>query len=327
MDISSPDRPFRIGFLLVDGFGLMSYAAAREPLRAANRLSGRPLYEVRNVPATGGRAQSSTGAIVPADALIGEAFDYDLVLLVAGEDPFGFEVRLVAPWLRGLARRGTRLGGIAGGPAVLAMAGLMADRRMTLDWEHQRVLSEMGHGLTMERALYVIDRDRMTSAGGTAPADMMHAFLTERHGPGLAREVSDWLVHTQVRAPGDPPRSGLAERFGIDHPRLLRVIETMTEETGTALTLREWSTRAGLGERQLTRLFRQRLGTTPQAFHRALRLDRAAALLRQTPMPVSQVALATGFANFAHFSQAFAARFGASPRAYRRQRPRAGTDG
>ena len=327
MDISAIDRPFRIGFLLVDGFGLMSYAAAREPLRAANLLAGRPLYDVRNVPATGGRAQSSSGAIVPADALIGEAFDYDLVLLVAGEDPFAFETRLVAPWLRGLSRRGARLGGIAGGPVILARAGLMEKRRMTLDWAHQRVLAEAGHDVALEHALYVIDRDRMTSAGGTAPADMMHAFLAERHGPALAGEVSDWLVHTQVRAPHELQRASAVERQGIDHPRLLAVMEAMAEETGRSLPIAEWARRAAVGERQLTRLFRERLGTTPHAFHRSLRLDKAAALLRQSPMRVSQIALATGFPNFAHFSQAFAARFGVSPRAYRRDRSRPGTDG
>ena len=33
-----------VGFLLVPGFALMSYAAAIEPLRAANLISGKPLY-------------------------------------------------------------------------------------------------------------------------------------------------------------------------------------------------------------------------------------------------------------------------------------------
>jgi transcriptional regulator GlxA family with amidase domain len=37
-------EPLSVGFLLVPGFALMSYAAAVEPLRAANLLSGRTLY-------------------------------------------------------------------------------------------------------------------------------------------------------------------------------------------------------------------------------------------------------------------------------------------
>ena len=37
-------RAQSVGFLLVPGFALMSYAAAVEPLRAANLISGTPLY-------------------------------------------------------------------------------------------------------------------------------------------------------------------------------------------------------------------------------------------------------------------------------------------
>ena len=36
-----------IGFLLLPGFALMSFAAATEPYRAANLLAGRALYRLR----------------------------------------------------------------------------------------------------------------------------------------------------------------------------------------------------------------------------------------------------------------------------------------
>ena len=38
---------------------------------------------------------------------------------------------------------------------------------------------------------YVIDRDRVTCAGGTAPMDLMHALITQHHGAPFARLVSD----------------------------------------------------------------------------------------------------------------------------------------
>lgn len=47
MVVTADSSPaYRVGFLLVDGFALMSYAAAAEPLRAANLLAGRPLYQL-----------------------------------------------------------------------------------------------------------------------------------------------------------------------------------------------------------------------------------------------------------------------------------------
>ena len=69
-------RDFRVGFVLIDGFALMSYSAAVEVLRAANLLAGRQLYAIRHVPATGTQAVSSTGAIVEGTGKVGEDFDY-----------------------------------------------------------------------------------------------------------------------------------------------------------------------------------------------------------------------------------------------------------
>lgn len=39
--------PYRVGFLLFAEFPLMAFASAIEPLRAANRLAGEPLFEWR----------------------------------------------------------------------------------------------------------------------------------------------------------------------------------------------------------------------------------------------------------------------------------------
>ncbi len=40
---SDDSAPAHVGFLLIPDFALLPYASAIEPLRAANRLSGRPL--------------------------------------------------------------------------------------------------------------------------------------------------------------------------------------------------------------------------------------------------------------------------------------------
>jgi transcriptional regulator GlxA family with amidase domain len=76
--------------------------------------------------------------------------------------------------------------------------------------------------------------------------------------------------------------------------------------------------RAGLGLRQLERLFRRHLGTTIGAFYLDLRLNRARLLLRDSALPLSEIAAATGFASLSHFSRRFATRFGAPPARLRR---------
>ncbi|MFD0985483.1 GlxA family transcriptional regulator [Methyloligella solikamskensis] len=316
-----PDREsdaYRICFLLIDGFALMSYAAAVEPLRAANLLAGRRVYEISHAAPAGAFATSSSGARIEADAEIGVDFDFDLVLVVAGGDPVSFEDEHSFSWLRSLGRHGVRLGGVSGGPVILALAGVMAGRRMTVHWEHAGALAEIYPELLIERTLYVVDRDRITSAGGTAPLDLMYALLAERQGPDFARAISDWFMHTEVRPSGGPQRSGLVERHGTTEAAVIQAIEAMENHVADPLRLAQLATLAGTSPRQLNRLFRERLGRSTMAFYRRLRLDVARNFLQQSTLPLTDIALATGFANSAHFSSAFRTEFGTSPSAFRK---------
>jgi len=319
MDNTVISKPgFRVGFLLIDGFALMSYAAAVEPLRAANLLAARALYDIRHIAAVGARAVSSSGALVEATADIGGSADYDLVIVVAGGDPAAFRDERVFQWLRHLSRRGVRLGGVSGGPVILASAGLMRGRRMTVHWEHAAVLAAISPALMIERSLYVIDRDRLTCAGGTAPLDMMHALLGEHHGAAFTRQVSDWFMHTEIRPSGGPQRAGLAERHGTNNPLVIQAIEAMENHIADPLELGQLAHLADISARQLNRLFREKLGQSTMKFYSDLRLEKARALVAQSPLSLTEIALAAGFAGSAHFSHSFRRRFGVAPSSLRR---------
>ncbi len=315
--VKSHVSPFRIGFLLIDGFALMSYSAALEPLRAANLLAGRTLYDIRHMSASGAPAVSSSGAIVETTARCGRDFDFDLLLVVAGGDPASVHDAKVFQWLRQLARRGVALGGVSGGPVILTAAGLMDGRRMTVHWEHAAALGEISPSLMVQRSLYVIDRDRMTCAGGTAPLDMMHAVLTEHHGPAFARQVSDWFMHTEIRPSAGPQRAGLVERYGTTNGAVIQAIEVMENHIADPLDLGQLAGLAGLGPRQLNRLFSEKLGQSTMGFYRNLRLEKARNLIVQTSLALTEIALATGFASSAHFAKSFRDRYQAAPSSLR----------
>jgi len=314
MDITpTNNHPYRVGFLLIDGFALMSYSSAIEPLRAANLLSPEPLYAIRNLPAQGANASSSSGAVIRADAFIGERVDFDLLIVVAGGDPMSVEHPRLFVWLRLLARRGVLIAGVSGGPVILAKAGLMNQRRMTVHWEHADDLSMISPHIIVERTLYVIDRDRMTCAGGTAALDMMHALISTQHGGEFARQVSDWFLHTDIRPAEGLQRSGLAERYNVNHWAVLMAIEAMENHIADPLELEQIARVVGLGARQLNRQFVHNLGISTVRFYRNIRLEKARELLQKTPMSTSDIATATGFANSAHFSRRYTERFNQTP--------------
>lgn len=298
-------KPFRVGFLLVNGFALMSYAAAVEPLRAANLLAKRSLYELINIAAVGGSSTSSSGAAINADDHSNMGVNFDLVLVVAGGDPASFFDKATFGWLRRLSDQGVLLGGVSGGPVVLARAGLMQGRRLTVHWEHATALSEIDRDLLIEHSLYVRDRDRLTCAGGTAALDMMHILIAGHHGPDFATRVSEWFLHTDVRPSGRPQRASLVKRYGTTSRPIVQAIEAMENHIGDPLSLTQVASRAGVGARQLNRLFNDKLGRSAMAFYLELRLEKAHNLLNQSPLSVMNIALATGFSSSAHFSKAF----------------------
>lgn len=83
--------------------------------------------------------------------------------------------------------------------------------------------------------------------------------------------------------------------------------------------LSQLAARVGLGERQLRRLFVERLGAPPVGVHGTRRLLFAKQLLTETALPVTEVAMAAGFGSLRRFNAAFQDAYRMPPRDLRRQ--------
>jgi transcriptional regulator GlxA family with amidase domain len=305
--------PITVGFLLVPGFALMSYAAAVEPLRAANQLSGKRLYTWWHAAPGGKPVAASNGVAIIPDTGTDRARDADMVFVCAGGNPATFDDRATFAWLRRLARRGIVIGGISGGPYVLARAGLLGGRRATLHWEHAPSFRESFPDVEVRPSLFEIDGDRITCSGGVSALDMLVALIARDHGHQLAAAVGDWFLLTHVREGMGPQRMDLRSRLGVTDEKLIGVLRAMETNLETPRTRTRMAQDVGISVRQLERLFRRHLGRGIQEQYRWLRLARARLLLRESPMPVLEVALSTGFASASQFSRAYRRTFGVSP--------------
>jgi transcriptional regulator GlxA family with amidase domain len=315
-----------VGFILIPNFGLMSYASATEPLRAANLLSGIPLYETVNLSADGKPVSSSSGILVDCKPVSGYGERCHIVFVCAGGGPLDWTGTegLIAS-LRRLSRQGVRIGAISSGSYILAAAGLLDNRRFTIHWEHSPLLRETFPHLSPCQARYVLDGDRVTCGGGIAPLDMMHALIAERMGSHFARRVSDWYLHTAIAEPTAPQRGSSAERFGTNHPALLTILEKMEATIERPLSRRSMASFSGISARHLDRLFSTQITRSFLQTYVGIRLQHARRLLEQSPLSISEIAFATGFSSAAHFSSTYAAKFGHTPRGFRQQTSKAGS--
>ncbi|MBL8200342.1 MAG: helix-turn-helix domain-containing protein [Chromatiales bacterium] len=110
----------------------------------------------------------------------------------------------------------------------------------------------------------------------------------------------------------------------VDSSRVLasqaaRMIEQRASE-GDDLYLPEVARQLGVTDRHLRRIFQIVHGVSPMDFLTTRRLLLAKQLLTDTPLPVTRVALASGFASLRRFNAAFVARYRLSPTALRQRR-------
>lgn len=308
----------RLGYLLVDGFALMSYAPVIEPFRAANRLSGDEHYVWRHYSIDGRLAQASNGVALAVDGPATEIADLDILFICAGGNPALFKNVETFAQLRQAARFGIRLAGVSGGPFILARAGLLDGYRCTVHWEHEAAFLETFAAPRLERQLFVIDRDRITCAGGLAGLDLAAALISQELGGVVAHKVSDWFIQAEQRLGSGPQRSAPEQRYRVSHPGLARVLATMEANLDEPLDRASLESIGGLSIRQIERLFAHQLGTTLSTHYQGIRLDHARRLLSETTMTIAEIGAASGFTNASHFSKEFKRRFLVPPSGWRR---------
>jgi transcriptional regulator GlxA family with amidase domain len=311
--------PYRVGFFLVPDFTMIAFASAVECLRLANWVMGREAYAWTMVSADGKPVKASNKLEIAAAGTLADCGPLDAVFVCGGQDVHGFDDRTVLAGLRRRVAHGATLGALCTCTHVLASAGLLDGYRCTIHWENMPAFVEAFPEVQATTELFAVDRNRYSCAGGTAALDLMLHLVSAHHGPEVAAAVSDELIHHRIRDGHEGQRMDLRTRSGIAHPKLLAVVAAMEENIEHPMSCSELAADVGLSTRQLERLFQTYLAVPPTRYYLRMRLERARFLLRQTSMPVFDVALATGFISASHFSKCYREQFGSPPSAERRR--------
>ena len=307
------DRHRRFVFLLLDRFTMLSFAGAIEPLRIANRVLGRDAYTWVLAGEGGVERTCSNGASFKLDMGLGEIEREDTVLVCGGIDVQQATTKAILNWLRREARRGAAIGGLCTGAYTVAKAGLLDGKRATIHWENQDSFLEEFEEVKLTKSVFVVDGNRMSTAGGTASIDMMLKIIAEDHGEEVANTVADQLIYSSIRTDQDTQRLSIPTRIGVRHPKLSQVIQMMEQNIEDPISPADLAEDVGMSTRQLERLFRRYLNRSPKRYYMELRLQKARNILMQTDMSVINVALACGFASPSHFSKCYRAHYRTTP--------------
>ena len=237
----------------------------------------------------------------------------DILFVCGGIDVQRATTKRLLNWLRREARRGLLMGGLCTAGYSLAQAGLLDGKKATIHWENQDSFTEEFDEVELTKSVFVIDGNRITTAGGTSSIDLMLKLIAGDHGEELANAVADQLIYSSIRTDQDTQRLSIPTRIGVRHPKLSMVIQQMEANIEEPISPSILAKDVAMSTRQLERLFRRYLNRSPKRYYMELRLQKARNLLMQTDMSVINVALACGFASPSHFSKCYRAHYETTP--------------
>lgn len=313
-------RILRVGFVLCPDFTLVAFSAFLDTLRLAADEGdrSRPIHCKWDILSPDmSPIRSSAGVEVKPTLLLTTPSDFDYIVVVGGLLDAARCAKASLDFLQRAAAQHIPLVGLCTGSFVLARLGLMDGISTCVSWfHHEAFVAEFPQVPVSSAVLYVVEKDRLTCAGGTSVVHLAAHIIETYSGRAQASKALRILIEEALQ-PGaavqpTPPLSERAKDARIRRAMLLieRNVENPISSEFIACQVR-------LSVRQLERLFKLELGISPSAYAEKLRLNRAHELLRTGKEPLYQIAIRCGYKNPSHFASRFRLTYGISPSAVR----------
>jgi transcriptional regulator GlxA family with amidase domain len=308
----SLDR-LEIDILVLPETTLMLFSSVIEPLRVANRISGRDMFSWRILSPDGAPVMTASRIPLPVHGSLADGRSLNPLFVVAS---YQWQKSVTPALKTGLSRAGRErpyLVGVESGTWVLAEAGLLNAARVTMHWEDREEFAARFPHVALVNARFVIDGKRITTGGSLPTLDLMLDIIRRRHGYSLALEVSRLFIYEtegSSAAPNDRP--SVNALLNLD-PRVRSVVRQMEETVADPVPVERLAQRAGISPRHLQSLFSADFGVRPHVHYLALRLNAARRQVIETSKSFTDIASATGFNSASAFARSYRAQFGESP--------------
>lgn len=321
---ASTTSPLRMGFVLLDQFTLAGFAGLIDALRLAADPGGRSrqIHAAWTIMSVDGQSrQASCGAVLSSNSRLVEPSNFDYIAVCGGND---YLRSAAAPpslvdYLRRAVKADVRLIGVCTGTFAIARAGLIGNRKVCINWNvFDDFRTQFPSIDARADQLFIDEGDLLTCAGSTAAIDL-GLYLIARHcGRDKARQAARHMILQDIRPSRLPQPHFFAALDHVADSRIHQAAHFMEQRLDTPPSVDATARYVGVSPRQLERIFHASLHMSPAAFQRQLRLDYGRWLLENGTETITQIAFNCGFADTAHFSREFRARFKLRPSDIRR---------
>ncbi|AUG82067.1 AraC family transcriptional regulator [Kitasatospora sp. MMS16-BH015] len=315
-----------IVIVLFEGVDLLDVTGPPEVFSLVGReIQGETGYRVVLAAESLAPVTTSAGVRLLPDVTFAEAAGRSIdTLLVPGSVETDGDQRVravtdpaVVAWVRRLAERSRRVTSVCVGAHLLAAAGLLDGKRATTHWSTARQLAAEYPAVRVDAdPIFIREGEVWTGAGISACLDLSLALVADDFGEAVALRVARQLVMYLKRPSGQSqfsvPLEPVSTTRRVEELRLY-----IAQHLDHPLSVAELAERACVSDRQLTRIFKTELGTTPSAYVESARVERARNQLESTDATLERIATDCGFGTTDTLVRAFRRRLDTTPTEYR----------
>ena len=295
-----------VTILVMPESSLMCVASVLEPVRAANRVSSKEIYDWRICSLDGKAVELTCGVPLSVDDMFSEQMRGDLLVVIAGFNQAKYASSAAISKLRKAASGFSTVAGVEAGSWVVARAGLLDGMQATTHWEDFEAFSESFPEVDVRLDRYVVDKTRMTCGGASPAFDMFLDMIRKQNGPAVAMEVASVFVYDDAHSKSDTQPLVSLGKLANREPRLERAVRLMEGWIEQPLPVAAIAKRIGVSAKTLEEIFKRHVGVTPGRFYLDLRLKVANRLVLDSNLSMREIAVRSGFNSLSAFSRAYA---------------------
>ena len=309
--------PLTVSVLVFPACSIMTIASAIDPMRAANRISEKELFQWKILSPRGLAVELTCGLSLPVNGRFNDNDKGDLLLIIGGFDAIKQALPMTPIRLKRALPSFKKVVSIEGATWLLAKTGVLESKKATTHWEDLEDFATSFPDIDVVSDRYVVEGKYVT-VGGAAPVfDFLLSFIEERFTAAIAYDVASVFIYSSIGNASDRQPFVSFGSLEDREPRVAQAIRLMEERLDKPVTIAAIATMMKISVRRLEMLFSNHLGLSPVAYFTRLRLKMAQRLLKDTGSTIQEIALRTGFSSATSFSRSFKRFSGVAPLKFR----------
>ncbi len=199
-------------------------------------------------------------------------------------------------WLKACSEKGITVCSICSGAFALGHAGLLKDTECTTHWRRVDALqAQFPQAKVLADILYIKSNNVYTSAGISAGIDMALAILEDLKGPLFTHKVARGLVVYHRRSGSHKQQSIYLDYRNHINPQIHEVQDFLIDNLSKENDIESLASLVGMSARNLSRVFKEKTGSTVLEYLTLLRKEYANTMLNNPEYTIEYIASKCGF--------------------------------